>query len=164
VLLRLEGVTRSFGGRELFRDVNLEVRRADRVGLVGPNGAGKTTLLRIAAGEDAPDGGARLVPRDVTVGMLRQEIDPERDTSVFDEVASALAHFDEQERELRRLEAEMERLGAAGSEIPAALAERYDAVRASFELGGGFERGARYSAFRPGNAYPPKPARRPCPP
>jgi len=143
MLLRLDGVARSFGGRELFRDVRLEVRGADRIGLVGPNGAGKTTLLRIAAGEDVPDAGARVVPRDVRVGMLRQEIDPERETCVFDEVASALAHFDEQERELRRLESEMQRLGAAGSEVPPDLAERYDAVHAAFELGGGFERAAR---------------------
>jgi ATP-binding cassette subfamily F protein 3 len=143
MLLRLEGVTRSFGGRDLFRDLALEVRRDDRIGLVGPNGTGKTTLLRIAAGDDVPDSGRVHIPRDVRVGMLKQEIDPGRDTTVFDEVASALSHLDALERELRDLESEMARLGAGGSDVPAEVGTRYDRVRASFEAGGGFERGAR---------------------
>ena len=44
MLLRLENVCRSIGGRDLFRDATLGLYGNDRVGLVGPNGAGKTTL------------------------------------------------------------------------------------------------------------------------
>ena len=55
VLLRLDTLGRSFGGRTLFEGVSLDVRAGDRIGLVGPNGAGKTTLLRIAAGIDRAD-------------------------------------------------------------------------------------------------------------
>jgi len=143
MLLRLEGVTRSIGGRDLFRGATVGLYRDDRVGLVGPNGAGKTTLLRIAAGDESPDAGSVIVPRHVRVGLLRQEIDPDRDTSVFDEVSSALSHLDDLERELRALEAEMGRLGADGGDVPAEIAARYDRGRASFELGGGFERAAR---------------------
>ena len=76
MLLRLEGVTRSFGGRDLFRGATLGVDRNDRIGLVGPNGAGKTTLLRIAAGEESPDAGSVVIPRHVRIGLLRQGIDP----------------------------------------------------------------------------------------
>jgi ATP-binding cassette subfamily F protein 3 len=143
MLLRLEGVTRSIGGRDLFRDATLGVKENDRVGLVGPNGAGKTTLLRIAAGDEIPDAGSVVVPRQVRIGLLRQEIDPDRDGSVFEEVSSVLSHLDDLEAELRALEAEMERAGEEGGDVSAALAARYDRCRAAFELSRGFERSAR---------------------
>src|SRR5206468_534957 len=44
-VVRLEGVAKSHGGRLLFADVDLELAKGDKLGLVGPNGAGKTTLL-----------------------------------------------------------------------------------------------------------------------
>ncbi len=143
MLLRLEEVSRSVGTRLLFRDVDLTLNRGDRVGLVGPNGVGKTTLLRIAAGIDPPDSGRRVVPRDVRIAMLSQEIDPGRTVSVREEVSSALSHLTDLEDEMRKLEAEMEGLGRQGRDVPADVAEHYDRARVAFEFGGGFEREAR---------------------
>src|SRR5512134_760213 len=122
MLLRLEGVARSFGARVVFSDVALAVYAGDRVGIVGPNGAGKTSLLQIAAGFEAPDVGRVTRGRDVRVGMLRQEIDPTRGASVREEVASVLGHLDELEREIARLEAEMTRCGRDGLDVPEELA------------------------------------------
>ena len=143
MLMRLEGVGRSVGSRVLFSDVALAVYAGDRIGIVGPNGAGKTSLLHIAAGDEPPDTGRVSSGRDVRVGMLRQEIDPRRGTSVREEVASVLGHLDELEREMAQLEAEMTRCGRDGSEVPEELAHRYDRARAAFEFGGGFARAAR---------------------
>jgi ATP-binding cassette subfamily F protein 3 len=143
MLLRLDGVARTLGVRTLFRDASLLVNRGDRVGLVGPNGAGKTTLLKIAAGEDPPDAGAVVRPRGVRVGMLRQEIDPDRDVTVHAEAATALAELDRLEAELRELEAAMARAGREGREVPADVAEAWDRAHRAFEFGGGFEREAR---------------------
>jgi len=143
MLLRLEGVARSFGARVVFSDVSLAVFAGDRIGIVGPNGAGKTSLLHVAAGDEAPDAGRVVCARGVRVGMLRQEIDPRRQTSVRDEVASVLGHLDELEREMARLESEMTRCGREGREVPEELAHRYDRARAAFEFGGGFARAAR---------------------
>ncbi len=141
--MRVEGISRQFGGRTLFRDVSLAVGPRDRIGLVGANGVGKTTLLRIMAGAEGVDSGRVVSPREVRVALLRQEIDPGRSQSVFAETATALAQLDLLERELRGHEAEMARCGQRGAEVPAALAERYDRCRAAFEAGGGFERAAR---------------------
>jgi ATP-binding cassette subfamily F protein 3 len=110
---------------------------------VGPNGAGKTTLLRILGGDDHADEGRISKARDARVGLLRQEIDPSGDRPVRDEVATVFSTLDALEREMRQLEASMEQSGREGSEVSAALADRYDRCRAAFEFGGGFEREAR---------------------
>jgi len=143
MLLRLEGVSRSFGGRTLFRGVGLGVRPRDRIALVGANGVGKTTLLRIMAGLEAPDEGRVEAPRGVRVSLLRQEIDPRRTESVAEEAATALAHLDALEADIAELEAEMARRGGRGAEVPVALAERYDRLRTEFQARGGFERASR---------------------
>jgi ATP-binding cassette subfamily F protein 3 len=143
MLLRFDHVSRSFGVQTLFHDVCLDVHRGDRIGLVGPNGAGKTTLLRIAAGDDPPDTGQVIVPRDVRVGMLRQEIDPSRSLTVKEEASTALTRLDELERTIQRLEHEMAEHGAMGRDIPPGLAQRYEESRTSFEHAGGYGRVAR---------------------
>jgi ATP-binding cassette subfamily F protein 3 len=139
VTLRLAGISRAFAGRTLFSGVELEVRAADRIALVGPNGVGKTTLLRIAAGLEPADAGERGCSRGTSVALLRQEIDPARAGSVQQEAATAFAHLDALEAELRQLEA---RIAAAGAAEPT-LAERYDAVQSRLLHEDGFARESR---------------------
>ena len=153
MLLRLEGVARSFGGRTLFRDVALTIHRSDRIGLVGPNGAGKTTLLQITSGLEDPDSGRVAVPRGVRVAILRQEIDPNRSCSVRSEVGTAFSELTALERELRELERQMEELAHAGREIPSDLTDRYGDCRTHFELGGGFERESRVERILEGLGF-----------
>jgi ATP-binding cassette subfamily F protein 3 len=150
VTLRLAGMSKAFGGRTLFSGVELELRAGDRVALVGPNGVGKTTLLRIAAGLEAPDAGERAVARGVATALLRQEIDPARDGSVREEAATAFAHLDALEAELRQLEA---RIAESGGHVPAALAERYDALGSRLAHEGGFSREARVAEVLEGLGF-----------
>jgi ATP-binding cassette subfamily F protein uup len=56
-LLAAEGLSKSLGGRMLFRNLDVILRPGTRLGLVGPNGSGKTTLLKIFAAEMEPDAG-----------------------------------------------------------------------------------------------------------
>lgn len=66
-LLRVEGVTRRFGGLVANSDVSLSVRRGEILGLIGPNGAGKSTLFNLIAGAFPPSEGRILFDgRDVT--------------------------------------------------------------------------------------------------
>jgi ribose transport system ATP-binding protein len=76
VLVRFEGVTRSFGAVRALAGADLEVRAGECLGLVGHNGAGKSTLMQILAGTLAPDGGTMTVHgaevRDHSVAAARQ--------------------------------------------------------------------------------------------
>ena len=65
--LRASSVSRSFAGIEALRDVSLELRQGEVVGLIGPNGAGKSTLVNVLSGFDRPTRGRVLLEdRDVT--------------------------------------------------------------------------------------------------
>ncbi|MFM7051311.1 MAG: ABC-F family ATP-binding cassette domain-containing protein [Planctomycetota bacterium] len=72
-----EGLAKSYGGRLLFRNLDLEVMPGECIGLMGPNGSGKTTLLRILTAGLAPDAGtvrlADPTPRIVTMSQTRAE-------------------------------------------------------------------------------------------
>ena len=65
--LRASSVSRAFQGVQALREVTLELRRREVVGLIGPNGAGKSTLVNVLSGFDRPtDGWVELEGRDVT--------------------------------------------------------------------------------------------------
>lgn len=58
VLARVESLTKSYGDRVLFADLQFELRRGNRVAVLGANGSGKSTLLRVLLGEEKPDSGS----------------------------------------------------------------------------------------------------------
>jgi ATP-binding cassette, subfamily F, member 3 len=83
-MLTVAGLSKSFGGRELFDDVSLTLQSGERVGLVGPNGAGKSTLLKIILGHESPDAGEVSLIRGTRLGYLPQESEPAGNESVLD--------------------------------------------------------------------------------
>jgi len=83
-MLTIAGLSKSFGGRELFDDVSLTLQSGERAGLVGPNGAGKSTLLKIILGRETPDAGEVTFIRGTRFGYLPQESEPAGNESVLD--------------------------------------------------------------------------------
>ncbi|MGC9360868.1 MAG: ribosomal protection-like ABC-F family protein [Anaerolineae bacterium] len=71
-VVRLDGIAKGYGERTLFADVELLLRREERVALVGPNGSGKTTLLRLITGEEKPAAGTVTLGTGVRWGYLAQ--------------------------------------------------------------------------------------------
>lgn len=57
-LVRVEGVSRSFGKHVVLKNISLDIAEGSIVGLLGPSGSGKTTLVRMVAGSDRPDEGS----------------------------------------------------------------------------------------------------------
>src|SRR5688572_20308782 len=71
-LLTAKGVTKSLGGRTLFRDLNLLLSPGMKFGLLGPNGSGKTTLIRLLGGHEQPDAGEVWRADGLRVGLFDQ--------------------------------------------------------------------------------------------
>ena len=138
-MLRIEGLSKSYGARELLSGVNLHLRPDDRIGLVGRNGSGKTTLLRLLAGQEVLEDGRIHLRKQARLGYLKQEVETGSERPVIDEVRTAQEPILALERELRAIEDEMARLGAGGQAVSGELASRYDDVRHAFERAGGFK-------------------------
>lgn len=91
-MVSLSQVTVSFGGFDLFKDINFLVGPKERAGLVGKNGAGKSTLLKLVVGEMTPTSGLISIPRDLTIGYLPQQMDVANSRSVMDETMTAFSN------------------------------------------------------------------------
>jgi ATP-binding cassette, subfamily F, member 3 len=70
----------------LFQNVSLQIKNKDRIGLVGKNGAGKSTLIKLLAGIDKPSEGQIHLPKDLSIGMLTQDIEVNSELSVYEYV------------------------------------------------------------------------------
>jgi ATP-binding cassette subfamily F protein 3 len=66
--LRLEGLGKAFGSLRLFRGLDLDLSRGEKLALVGPNGAGKSTLMRILARQELPSEGAVVYGAGLSLG------------------------------------------------------------------------------------------------
>jgi ATP-binding cassette subfamily F protein uup len=80
ILLSAHHLSKGYGARPLFDDLNFVVSAGERIGLIGPNGAGKSSLLRILAGQTSPDKGDLSSQRGLRTGFLEQTpvLDPNR--------------------------------------------------------------------------------------
>jgi len=72
-VLMLKGLTKGFGARTLFENLNLHLRAGDRVALIGPNGVGKSTLLNAIVGQTRPDSGQIIFGSNVDMGYYDQQ-------------------------------------------------------------------------------------------
>ena len=69
----LDGISKSYHGKTLFRDFTYLFRKTDRVGIVGPNGCGKSTLLKCIIGAVQPDSGTVEIGQTIKIGYFGQE-------------------------------------------------------------------------------------------
>jgi ATP-binding cassette subfamily F protein 3 len=72
-VLELEGVSKSFGERCIFKGINETIWHGERVGLIGPNGSGKSVFIRMLLGQEKPDGGEIKIGPSVSSGHYAQE-------------------------------------------------------------------------------------------
>jgi len=80
-VIEAEGVSKAFGDKLLYEDLNFQLPQAGIVGIIGPNGAGKTTIFKMIMGEEAPDKGSFKVGETAQIAYVDQShsnIDPEK--------------------------------------------------------------------------------------
>ena len=83
-MLSVEGLTKTYGERQLFHDLTFGVQEGQRVALVARNGSGKSTLLQIICGHEPADSGRVVFSSGVRHGHLRQELELNPEASVLD--------------------------------------------------------------------------------
>jgi ATPase subunit of ABC transporter with duplicated ATPase domains len=135
-VISLANVSKQYGRQVLFVDASFQINPGERVGLVGPNGAGKTTLFRMIVGEEAADEGEVTVPRRLTIGYFRQDVEEMSGRSVLDEAIAGSGRVGDLHHELEQLQQAMGDPDRA-DDLDAILA-RFGEVQEEYDHLGGY--------------------------
>src|SRR5512147_1145168 len=106
-MISFSNINKQYGKQLVFVDASFQLNPGEKVGLVGPNGAGKTTLFRMIVGEEAPDEGDVSVPRRLTIGYFRQDVEEMEGRSVLDEAIAGSGRVGDLHHELEQLQHDM---------------------------------------------------------
>ncbi len=74
IVFRIDGLSKGYGERQLFKNYSFDVQRGERWAILGPNGCGKTTFLKCLLGQETPDEGTVRFGQGVAVGYFDQQL------------------------------------------------------------------------------------------
>ena len=120
----------------MFVAAAFQLHPGAKVGLVGPNGSGKTTLFRMISGEESPDDGEVTVPKRLTVGYFRQDVEEMKGRSVLDEAIAGSGRVGDLHHELEALQHAME--DPARADEMDKILDRFGTVQEEYEHLGGY--------------------------
>jgi ATPase subunit of ABC transporter with duplicated ATPase domains len=135
-LVSFSNISKQYGKQLIFVDAGFQLNPGEKVGLVGPNGSGKTTLFRMVVGEEVPDEGVVSVPKKLTIGYFRQDVEEMKGRSVLDEAIAGSGRAGDLHHELEALHHAMED-SARAAEMDQIL-ERFGEVQEEYEHLGGY--------------------------
>ena len=107
-LIRLDKISLNFGTHILFDEVDLQITKGQRIGLLGRNGAGKSTLMNLIAGSIQPDAGECWTRPGVQIAWLEQSLPQANNETVYDMVADGLSEVGELLKQYHHLIADYE--------------------------------------------------------
>lgn len=131
--IRMIGLGKSFGVRQVFSNVSFEIKEGDRIALVGPNGAGKSTLLKCILGIEELDEGQVVMSPVASIGYLQQDVNL-GDASLAEEIETAWEDVHALENKLQELTAYLETHEASESDL-----QRLDYLQNRLEWLGGYD-------------------------
>jgi ATPase subunit of ABC transporter with duplicated ATPase domains len=143
-MISFSDVSKQYGRQILFIDASFQLNPGEKAGLVGPNGAGKSTLFRMIVGEEAADDGVVSIPKKLTVGYFRQEVDEMSGRSVLDEAIAGSGRLGDLHHELTDLEHAMADPDR-GDELEKII-DRFGHVQEEYQHLGGYELEAKARA------------------
>ena len=135
-MISFSNIQKQYGNQLVFVDASFQLNPGEKVGLIGPNGAGKTTLFRMVVGEEVPDEGEVSVPRKLTIGYFRQDVEEMKGRPVLDEAIAGSGRLGDLHHELADLHRAMED-PAQADDIDRILA-RFGEVQEEYEHLGGY--------------------------
>ncbi len=140
-MIAFSRISKQYGRQVLFVDASFQLNPGEKVGLVGPNGAGKTTLFRMIIGEEHADEGDVSVPRKLSVGYFRQDVEQMAGRSVLDEAIAGSGRLGNLHHELDRLQSAM--VDPARADEMDTILERFGEVQEEYDHLGGYSLEAR---------------------
>src|ERR1700728_160893 len=135
-MISLSNINKQYGKQLIFVEASFQLNPGEKVGLVGPNGAGKTTLFRMVVGEESPDEGEVSVPKKMTIGYFRQDVEEMKGRSVLDEAIAGSGRAGDLHHQLEALQRAMEDPAQAG-ELDRILTQ-FGEVQEEYEHLGGY--------------------------
>ncbi len=139
-MISLNKVSKQYGKQLIFVDASFQLNPGEKAGLVGPNGAGKTTLFRMIVGEESPDDGDVSIPKKMTIGYFRQDIEEMSGRSILDEAIAGSGRLGDLHHELADLETAMTDVSRPDYDD---VLERFGHVQEEYSHLGGYELEAR---------------------
>ncbi len=130
-MIALSNINKQYGRQLVFVDASFQLNPGERAGLVGPNGSGKTTLFRLITGEEYADDGDVTVPKKLTIGYFRQDVEEMKGRSALDEAIAGSGRVGDLHHELEALHKALEDPTRAG-EMDAILG-RFGEVQEEYE-------------------------------
>lgn len=128
-------VSKHFGTQDVLDQASFRINSGEKVGIVGPNGAGKSTIFSLITGDTTADGGSVVVPREMRIGHLRQQLRPYAvDDTLLEYAENAVPELHQIERQLHVLE---QRIADAGT-ADASQLEQLGHLHSEFEHLGGY--------------------------
>ena len=131
--IRMIGLGKSFGVRQVFSNVSFEIKEGDRIALVDPNGAGKSTLLKCILGIEELDEGQVVMSPVASIGYLQQDVNL-GDASLAEEIETAWEDVHALENKLQELTTYLETHEASESDL-----QRLDYLQNRLEWLGGYD-------------------------
>jgi ATPase subunit of ABC transporter with duplicated ATPase domains len=135
-MIALSRIGKQYGRQVLFVDAAFQLNAGEKIGLVGPNGAGKTTLFRMIMGEEVPDEGDVSVPKKLSIGYFRQDVEEMSGRSVLDEAIAGSGRVGDLHHELEALNQAMS--DPARADDMEKILARYGEVQEEYEHLGGY--------------------------
>jgi ATPase subunit of ABC transporter with duplicated ATPase domains len=135
-MIAFSRISKQYGRQVLFVDASFQLNPGEKIGLVGPNGAGKTTLFRMITGEETPDEGDVSVPKRMTIGHFRQDVEEMSGRSVLDEAIAGSGRVGALHHELEELNQAM--ADPARADDMDRILARFGEVQEEYEHLGGY--------------------------
>ena len=136
-MITISNISKSYNASYLFSDINLNVGMRDRIAVIGQNGTGKTTLFEIISGNISPDTGSVNIPRNTTIGYLRQDIQPTSGRKLLEEVTRASSNINNLAHKVKVLQDELAE--TKDDEEINAMLEELGELQHAYEMSGGYD-------------------------
>src|SRR5689334_10820952 len=135
-MISFSNINKQYGKQLVVVEASFQLNPGEKVGLVGPNGAGKSTLFRMVVGEEEPDEGEVSVPRRLTIGYFRQDVEEMSGRSVLDEAIAGSGRAGALHHELEALQHAM--ADPAQADDMDRILERFGEVQEEYDHLGGY--------------------------